>query len=220
MAGEADKGATGATTGRLLLHKGGIANADVFRAGAKIEKDYTGKPWLVRLLYGRQNLAHEFRILKALEPFGIVPGGNTMSSRDMLTQDFVEGPNLRTLIDERRFAREDATVFLARLEEAVRTVHAAGYVHLDLHNARNIMVAPGLRPLLIDWQSGFRVRWLPGFARRFLQRIDLAGVYKQIEICLPGTLTESQAALLGRQRFLRRLWPFNKGQKPGLPANR
>ncbi len=210
MAGEADKGATDATTGRLLLHRGGIANADVFRNGDAIEKDFGGKPWPIRFFYGHFTLAHEYRILRALEPLGVVPGGNAMPSRYLLRQDFVDGPNLRTLIDERRFAKEDAVVFLPRLEDALKAIHRAGYVHLDIHNARNIMVAPGLRPLLIDWQSGFRVNWLPGFARRFLQRIDLAGVYKQIEICLPGTLTESQAALLGRQRFLRRLWPFNK----------
>ena len=195
---------------RTPLHKGGIANADVFRNGDAVEKDFGGKPWPIRFFYGRFTLAHEYRILRALEPLGVVPGGNAMPSRYLLRQDYVNGPNLRTLIDERRFAKEEAAVFLPRLEDAVKAIHRAGYVHLDIHNARNIMVAPGLRPLLIDWQSGFRVAWLPGFARRFLQRVDLAGVYKQVEICLPESLTSEQAALLRRQRLLRRLWPFNK----------
>ena len=94
--------------------------------------------------------------------------------------------------------------FFEALEAGVRAVHAARFVHLDLHNSRNVMVGPGWRPVLIDWQSALPTGWMPGFLRRALERIDLAGVYKLWNKFRPGELDEARMRFLERSRFIRR----------------
>ena len=89
-------------------------------------------------------------------------------------------------------------------EAAVKAVHAAGFVHLDLHNSRNVMVGPGWRPVLIDWQSALPTGLMPGFLRRALERIDLAGVYKLWNKFRPGELSPERLRFLDRSRFVRK----------------
>ena len=211
---------------RTLVHRGGALNARVYRAegadgAAWIEKDFSECPRLVRNTLGRFFVWRECWILWRLETTGLVPGGVRRLGPFALREDFVAGFALRDS-DTGVFTRnacEPSTAygvaeemlrepvprsFFEALEAGIRAVHAAGFVHLDLHNSRNVMVGPGWEPTLIDWQSALPTFWMPGFLRRALERIDLAGVYKFWNKFRPGELSPERLRFLERSRFLRR----------------
>ena len=211
---------------RTLVHRGGALNARVYRAeeeggGRWIEKDFSESPRLVRNTLGRFFVWRECWILRRLETTGLVPGGVRRLGPFALREDFVAGFALRDS-DTGVFTRnacEPSTAygvaeemlrepvprsFFEALEAGIRAVHAAGFVHLDLHNSRNVMVGPGWKPTLIDWQSALPTFWMPGFLRRALERIDLAGVYKFWNKFRPGELSPERLRFLERSRFLRR----------------
>ena len=94
--------------------------------------------------------------------------------------------------------------FFTRLENKVRAFHAAGFVHLDLHNARNVMVGTGENPVIVDWQSAIPTFFMPRFLRRAFERIDQAGIIKFREMFRPKDLTEAERRFLSRSRFFRK----------------
>ena len=211
---------------RTLLHRGGPLNARVYRAedadgAAWIEKDFSECPRPVRNTHGRYLVWRECWILRRLAATGPAPGGARRLGPFALREDFVAGFALRDS-DTGVFTRnacEPSTAygvaeemlrepvprsFFEALEAGIRAVHAAGFVHLDLHNSRNVMVGPGWRPTLIDWQSALPTGRMPGFLRRALERVDLAGVYKLWNKFRPGELDESRMRFLERSLFIRR----------------
>ena len=220
-------------------------NARVYRVEeadgeAFVEKDFSGCPWIVRQTLGRFLVWRECWILRRLGATGLVPGGVRRLSPFALREAFVAGFALRdsdtgvyasNVFDPSKvfgvpaeMLREPVpAAFFDALEEGVRAVHAAGFVHLDLHNSRNVMVSPGWRPVLIDWQSALPTRWMPGPLRRALERIDLAGIYKFRDKFRPGDLSPEQKRFLHRRRMIRRfLWVprIHFVPKGGAPAPR
>ena len=220
-------------------------NARVYRVEeadgeAFVEKDFSGCPWIVRQTLGRFLVWRECWILRRLGATGLVPGGVRRLSPFALREAFVAGFALRdsdtgvyasNVFDPTKvfgvpaeMLREPVpAAFFDALEEGVRAVHAAGFVHLDLHNSRNVMVSPGWRPVLIDWQSALPTRWMPGPLRRALERIDLAGIYKFRDKFRPGDLSPEQKRFLHRRRMIRRfLWVprIHFVPKGGAPAPR
>ncbi len=213
---------------RRLIHAGGWMNARVYRVedadgGAFVEKDFSESPWIARQTIGRFLVWRECWVLRRLAGTGVVPGGVRRLSPFSLREAFVAGFALRdsdtgvyasNVFDPSKvrgvpteMLREPVPAsFFDALEEGVRAVHAAGFVHLDLHNARNVMVGPGWRPVLVDWQSALPTRWMPGPVRRALERIDLAGVYKFRNKFHPGDLSPEQTRFLERRRTIRRLF--------------
>lgn len=211
---------------RIEIHRGGALNARVYRVeppdGAPwIEKDFSGRPWIVRHTLGRFLVWRECWVLRRLAGTGVVPGGVRRLGPFSLREDFVEGFALRdsdtgvyagNVFDPSKahgvpaeMLREPVPrAFFEALEAGVRAVHGARFVHLDLHNSRNVMVGPGWRPVLVDWQSALPTAWMPGFLRRALERIDLAGVFKFWNKFRPGELDEARMRFLGRSRFIRR----------------
>lgn len=217
-----------AGTRRTLLHGGGALNAQVYRVEAPdgrswIEKDFSGKNLLVRATLGRFLIWRENWILRCLAKTGMVPGGVRKVSPVCLREDFCPGFALRDSlcgaykgnlpetspfhgVPESMLREPVPSSFFDELEAGVRRVHAAGFVHLDLHNARNIMVGPGFHPVLVDWQSAIPVFFLPRFIRRWLENIDLAGVYKFREKFRPGELGEAAQKVLHHSRKTRKFW--------------
>ncbi len=215
---------------RILVHAGGRLNARVYRIeradGARfLEKDFSASPWIVRNTLGRFLVWRECWILRRLAKTGVVPGGVRRLSPFALSEDFVAGFALRdsdTGVYASNVFRPSKAVgvppemmrepvpraFFEALEAGVRAVHAAGFVHLDLHNARNVMVGSGWNPVIVDWQSALPTFWMPGFLRRPLERIDLAGVYKFWAKFRPGELDAGKARSLERARFVRRHFWF------------
>ena len=211
---------------RILVHAGGRLNARVYRVeaaggGRWLEKDFSSSPRIVRNTLGRLLVWRECWILRRLARTGVVPGGVRRISPFALREDFVAGFALRdsdtgvyrsNVFDPSKAVGVPAGMlrepvpreFFEAFEAGVRAVHAAGFVHLDLHNSRNVMVGPGWRPTLVDWQSALPTFWMPGFLRRALERIDLAGVYKLWDKFRPGELDAEKSRLLDRSRFVRR----------------
>ena len=210
---------------RILIHAGGTFNAFVYRVenaeGDRwVEKDFSRNPWIVRNTVGRFLIWRECWILRRLAKTDIVPGGVRRLGAFALREDFLPGFTLRdtacgayTLnfydpakavgVPPEMLREPVPRSFFAALEEGVQAVHAAGFVHLDLHNARNVMVGPDWKPVLIDWQSALPTFWMPHFLRHALERIDLAGVYKFWNKFRPGELSAEQLRFLDRSRFVR-----------------
>ena len=211
---------------KALIHRGGPFNARVYRveddAGAQhVEKDFLDSPWLVRNTIGRFLIWREYWILWRLRETGVVPGGVRRLSPLRLREDFCPGFALRDSacgvyardafdpakargVPPEMMREPVPRAFFEALEAGVHAVHAARFVHLDLHNARNVMVGPGWKPVLIDWQSALPTRWMPPPLRRALERIDLAGVYKFWNKFRPGELSAEQLSFLHRSQFIRR----------------
>lgn len=197
----------------VILKRGRYANADVWRfvqdGKTLARKDFSGRNWLVRNTVGRFLTSRELRALCILQGTGVVPAAVGRTSPFCLVESFCDGLTLR----EKRWpddsaGRRDADRFCRALEEGVKRVHASGFVHLDLHNARNVMCSSRDEVVIIDWQSAISTRWLPRPLRQGLQAIDLAGVCKIWKKHSPGTLGESRKKLLTDVQRWRRLWPF------------
>ncbi len=193
---------------RILLHAGGALNARVYRVdgadGSRwVEKDFSACPRLVRNTLGRFLVWRESWIMGRLEKTGVVPGDVRKTGPFALREAFAEG---RTLHDLKTRPPDGGVprAFFEELEAGVAACHAARFVHLDLHNYRNVMATPDWRPVLLDWQSALPTFWMPGFLRRALERIDRAGVLKFWNKFRPGELPPDRLHDLARSRFLRR----------------
>lgn len=211
---------------KIPIHVGGPLNACVYRVREadgrlSVEKDFSSCSRFVRNTLGRFLLWRECWILRRLAGTGAVPRGVRRTGPFALREDFVPGFALRdsaagaygaNVFDPSKAVGVPATMlrepvpreFFERLETAVRAVHTAGFVHLDLQNSRNVMVGPGWTPVLLDWQSALPTRWMPGVLRRALERIDLAGVFKFWNKFRPGELDEDRLRFLDRALFVRR----------------
>lgn len=215
----------------ILLHHGKWGNADVWHRTVdgrdSVVKDFRKKSWIIRTFYGRWQTWREYHVLRRLEPLGVVPCHNRRITPCALVQDYVPGLCLHDLQsnhafrgnltdglhewvnDYPKFIRSGDTLgekFFPALEEAIRAVHKAGFVHLDLHNARNIMRTMDDRPCLIDWQSAVPAFLFPGFIRRALERIDMSGLYKHWDHFLPGSLTPERQKTLDWMHRWRKFW--------------
>lgn len=210
---------------RILIHRGSLFKAHVYRvedgAAAWIEKDFSDSPRIVRNTLGRFQIWQECRILRRLEALGGVPAGAKRLSPFLFREDFCPGfvlcdsacgAYVGNPFDPSKAGGVPAEMLLAplprsffeALESFMRSVHEARVVHLDMHYPRNVLVGPGWKPVVLDWQSALPTGWMPGFLRRALERIDLAGVYKHWDKFRPGELSEHQKRFLRRSRFVRR----------------
>lgn len=209
-----------------ILHRGGPFNAIVYETlgeggTPRIVKDYGARPWLIRNTVGRWMVWREAFILRRLEGTGAVPAHMRKDGPFRISEDACPGYVLRDICtgvhgdnrpdpDKVRGAPVDFMCrplpgeWFDRLEEAVARIHTRGWVHLDLHNARNVMVTPDLRPVILDWQSGIPSGWLPKFIRRSLENIDRAGVCKFRARYGTDPLTPEQEQFLAKESFIRR----------------
>lgn len=220
-----DNAKTGA---RELIHGGGMLNARVYKSAdsegrLRVEKDFSESPWLVRNTVGRFLVFRECWILGRLEDTGVVPSGIERVSPFCLREDFCPGftlrdsccgvheenpPGSKTIdgVPREVLDSQPPRSFFEELERGIRLIHSRGFVHLDLHNERNVIVAPGYRPVIVDWQSALPLARVPVLGR-LLARIDLAGVYKLWERFRPGELDSGKRSWLKRAFFWRRiLW--------------
>lgn len=227
---------------KTLLHEGGWANAMVWRCrdeeGAEwVEKDFSPANWLVRNTLGRFLVAREAWVLGRLSGTGVVPEGVRKISAVSLREDVVPGFALRDSacgayrgnvfdptkvhgLDPDTLRQEIPSSFFDALEAGLRACHAAGFVHLDIHNARNVMVTPGFRPVVLDWQSALPVRFMPRPFRRMLEKIDLAGVAKFRAKFRPADISSAQRRRLRRLYFLRRVFWLPRVQLRARSGNR
>jgi RIO-like serine/threonine protein kinase len=170
-----------------------------------VDADYLlgcdGANSLVRNVIGRFLVRREARALVGLAGRPTTPQAPFRVDAHALAYRYLEGLNLR---DARA---TPGPGFFPDLERTVRDMHATGrLVHLDLRNAGNILVTQDGAPVLLDFQSHLGTRWMPGPLRRFVERIDLAAVYKHWANRSPATMGPERTAALERMNRLRPLW--------------
>lgn len=191
-----------------VLSRGRWANAVLFlyRHGDRlwVVKDFRPRAFALRNTAGRVLVRREVRALQRLAGVAGVPSGVFRLDAHALAYHFVPGtPLAHTDLGVR--ARD----FFLALERLVQEMHAiGGFLHLDVRNARNVLVSERGEPLLLDFQSHLSTRRMPARMRRWLERFDLAGIYKHWARRSPETMDEGRARLLAEMNRWRRLWPL------------
>lgn len=176
----------------VCLSKGRAGNARVWRVetadGAFAVKDFRKSPWWIRWTWGRWMVGHEYRLMRRLEGLGGIPQRVFRVDAFAFGMELLPGVSLGDLNQanleaeirgDRAAVRRLPGRFFRDLERLVCAMHRRGVAHLDTRNAKNVMVLPGDRPALIDFQSGVRMwGWFPRWVRRLLCLSDLSSVYK------------------------------------------
>lgn len=190
---------------KTILHQGRFANADVWKVTMEdsrvwVVKDFSKRSWFFRYLIGVPLILHEYVTLQKLAGVDGIPTPVFKIDRFAFIEPFYGSSSLR-------FNKEDlSTEYFEALEKALHDIHQRKIFHLDLRNARNIMVVEGKTPVLIDWQSALRFRYIPRFLARLLAKIDMSGIYKHWARYRPDTLGLERTQLLFWQLKLRKFW--------------
>ena len=201
---------------KTCLHRGRRFNATLWRVsrdGEWVVKDISACPWPYRWTFGRLAMRHEYRVVSRLQGLAGVPREPFRIDGCAWGYRYIAGDILH-LLDGARCGRP----FFLMLEQVARGVHARGMVHLDLRNPRNVLVDAQNHPHIIDFQAALFTRRLPGALRRYLERIDLSGVYKHWLIRDGATLDAARGRILYWQLRLRHWWPFRGYRPPGRRA--
>jgi len=191
---------------RRPLSEGRWANAVLYRyehgGHSWVVKDFASRSFLVRNVIGRLLVRREHRWLRRVDGITAAPQHAFRLDAHALAYRFVPGRSLRLTKGP-----ELAPGFFPALEQSLLLMHSrARIVHLDLRNANNILVTSAGGPFLLDFQSCLGTRLLPPPLRRFVERIDLAAIYKHWTKRSPETLGPERAAALARMNLLRPLW--------------
>ena len=187
------------------ISRGRWANADLLlieHAGSHwVLKDFRTRSFLVRNMIGRLLAAREIKGLQRLASLRGIPAHAFRVDAHAIAYRFVPGAPLGLVPSSCR----NATFFLA-LEALVTEIHACGIVHLDIRNANNILITAEGQPVLIDLQSHLGTARLPAAVRRWMERFDMAGVYKHWARHHPQSLDAHRMAQLAAMNRWRKFW--------------
>lgn len=199
----------------VLIHPGNsVVQPDVFVAQGAGErvlvKDYTPRPLLVRLLFGRKVLRHEHKMLVKLDGTQGIPRAFGMPEPDVLLMEFIEGHDLRDGAET-----EDRSPlslqFFGRLQTAVTQMHARGVSHGDIRR-QNILRGTDGAAYLIDFATAVSTTGRCGWLRRWLFRAcrksDIYAVLKLKRRYFPDSLSEEETRLLERAPWYLKLGRF------------
>lgn len=163
-------------------------------------EDFLGLPlrWLGNWLRDR-----EMRMYGQLRDVGAVPDVLGMVEPCGFVLAFVDGQPLG----------KDARVpdgFFHELRVLIEQIHARGIAYVDMNKKANVIIGPGGRPNLVDFQISFDLHTLGDnrLTRRILahlQREDLYHVRKHHARFRPDELTPEQLAAAERRSWLIRL---------------
>jgi hypothetical protein len=204
---------------RQLLRDGRWANAQVYRVEAAgrswVVKDFAPRAFWVRRTIGRFLLRRELAALRRLDGVDGVPQHAFRVDVDAIAAEFIPGVSLGSV----RADDMDEAFFVA-LERLLNEVHGRGIVHLDTRGTGNMLQRPDGTPALIDFQASLDTRWMPGAWRRWLDDLDMTGVYKKWLQHDAATMGAARRELYDRMTRRRRLWiargyaGANKQHKP------
>lgn len=171
---------------RLLLADTGETRAVV--------KDYRACGWLLRQVFGPKLLGREEAIYRRLEGCLGVPRLIGRVDRQALAVEYIEGRNAGEYADGTL-----PPEFFTRLQEVVDAIHSRGVVHCDLKNRRNVVVAEGYHPYIVDFSTAFTRHGRLGFLRRaayqrFLLDDEKAVVKARLQVGQMGSRADAQFA--------------------------
>jgi hypothetical protein len=190
---------------RSLLRDGRWANARVWRAEIDgqswVIKDFAPRAWWVRHSIGRMFVRRELATVRRLQGIKGVPPDAFRLDAFALALRYIDGETLGKVALERQTA-----AYFAALEHLLQQIHARGVVHLDTRGSGNVLMRPDGTPAIIDFQSALATSWMPRAWRRFLEDVDLTGVYKKWLQQDPATMGAERLALNARMTRWRRFW--------------
>jgi RIO-like serine/threonine protein kinase len=191
---------------RKRLSEGRWANAVLYRfehgGTSWVVKDFGSRTFLVRNVIGRLLVRREVGGLRRVDGIAGAPNGAFRVDAHALAYRYVPGLTLRHTAKA-----AIGPDYFPQLERGILEMHgSARVVHLDLRNAHNILVGDDGRPSLLDFQSYLGTRWLPPPLRRFVERIDLAAIYKHWHRRSPETMGAERTAALASMNRLRPIW--------------
>src|ERR1041385_5028360 len=114
-------------------------------------KDLSPRPWPVRLLFGPWQLDREESAYRRLAGAPGVPAFLARGDRQAIALEYVDG---RSLAGVR--PGELGPGFFDRLDALVRSLHARGVAHGDLHR-HDVLTGPGGEPFLVDFSTSIAV---------------------------------------------------------------
>jgi len=172
-------------------------------SGLLAVKDFSRSPFVIRHTFARFLLRRETGALRRLEKVQGVPGPPVIREKWQLKMPYLGGFNLR---EKQAAAYKFTPSFFEELESLVLEMHSCNIVHLDMRNARNVLVTDEGRPAVIDFQSAISTNLMPGFMKRLLFSIDLAAVYKHWHKFCPESLTRERKETFNKMASMRGLW--------------
>ena|GEM_PF-403829 len=186
------------------------ANIDLIRIDDKnfILKDFYHHNALVRALWGKRIIAREARILKRLQGIEGIPAFIGRIDQYCLVMEYIEGGRL-----PHRNQPPPSPRFFQRLKTLLGEMHKRGITHGDLRR-KNILIASGDRPYLIDFAGAFRLKKRGNFIMRAifrrLRKVDDLTALKLHYSYQPGTLTKAEKKRLENTPWYLRLGRFLK----------
>lgn len=204
-----------------MLRDGRWANAQVYRVEcdgrAWVVKDFAGRSFWVRNTVGRLLLTRELRALERLAGIDGIPQNAFRIDAGAIAAEYIPGVTLGNAPPETLHAD-----FFVDLERLLEAVHRRGIVHLDTGGTGNMLRRPDGKPALIDFQASLSTHRLPRRWRRWLDNLDMRGVYKKWLQHDPDSMGPARRALYERMTRQRRLWiargyagvPKSKPSKP------
>ncbi|HAT1849231.1 TPA: hypothetical protein ACGAPA_003273 [Legionella pneumophila] len=159
----------------MLLRKGNYANADILRCGQFIIKTFSNKNYFIKYSIGRFLIYREYKAIMALNQIENFKR-QCVKKKFSLKIEYLEGVTLSEHFKNRHLIEEES---LLALEKDIKSMHALGYVHLDIRNAKNLIVTPSKKICIIDFQSAIKLnKFIPIKLQKLLQNIDLSAVMK------------------------------------------
>ncbi len=173
--------------------------------GSWVIKDFSVCHPAIRSTWSQLLLQREYKACNRLDGLEGVPRSCTREGSFSLRYRFMPGMTLRD-------AHEKGTQFPAdyfmKLEELVAAMHERRVVHLDLRNARNILLQEDGQPALLDFQTALSSRWMLPSIRRLLENVDRSAVYKHWSRIDPEGMPPEKADWLQRFERWRPWWPI------------
>ncbi len=186
------------------------ANIELIEIGGHcfVLKDFYAHHPLVRAIWGRRIIAHEWRIYKRLAGIEGIPRIYKRLNDYAFIMEYVAGGRI-----PHRRDNDLTPKFFERLKRLVAEMHTRGITHGDLRR-KNILVKPDEHPFLIDFASAFALKGHGNFITRALfrrlKKIDELTVLKLQAHLLPGTLTVDEERRLAHTPWYLSLGRFLK----------
>ncbi|HAT8966341.1 TPA: hypothetical protein JBD00_08595 [Legionella pneumophila subsp. pneumophila] len=187
----------------MLLRKGNYANADILRCGKFIIKTFSNKNYFIKYSIGRFLIYREYKAIMALNQIESFKR-QCVKKKFSLKIEYIEGVTLSEYLNNRHLIEEES---LLTLEKDIKSMHALGYVHLDIRNARNLIVTPRKKICIIDFQSAIKLnKFIPVKLQKLLQNTDLSAVMKFWNKGCNSVYPREDE--LKKYIYFLKLWPF------------
>ena len=164
-------------------------------------KDFSSRNWFVKQSFAKFVLWRELKAINKISGISGVPDEAFMVDDHMLAVRYIPGRVLARVPNE-----EVTPEFLMECERIIRDIHSRNLVHLDTRGTSNWIMTPEGKPALIDFQASVHTEGLPEKLRKFMEDMDMGGVYKKWAKFCPEQMDEFRKQENERIKKLRKLW--------------